>query len=111
MYHGRGRGRGVARMIPKRAVTPIVSWFRTRSRNSWATKYTSRMTGTYAQPCQERAIAVTDSPARRAYRMAVRSSLTKALVPARIEGRENQFSTHRRGGGRPGGRGGEEEEA
>src|SRR3990172_9052104 len=96
-YHGRARTRGVRRTIANRIDTPIVSWFRTRSRNSSTTKYTRRITGTYAHPCQESAIAVMHSPARSAYRRLFRFSPRKARTPVRTDARDDQFSTHRRG--------------
>ena len=74
---------------------PIVSSFRKRARNSSAANQTIKITLTYAQPCHARAITVTHSPARSAYRTLWRFSRKNVRRPEVIAARWNQFSTHR----------------
>src|SRR3989475_12313532 len=95
MYHWNARARGVARVIVNRIHVPIVSSFRKRARNNSAANQTIRITLTYAQPCQARAMTLTHSPARSAYKTLWRFSRKKVPRPAVIDVRRNQFSTQR----------------
>ena len=94
-YQGAAISSAVAIVIPKATVIPSVSLFRIRWKNSWNTKYTSRMIGAYAHPCHVRATAATAMPERRLYSTVVRFSRKKSPSPARIADALRQDSTHR----------------
>src|SRR5881396_1051167 len=94
-YQGADRRRATPIVIVNATVIPRVSLFRIRWKKSWKMKYTRRMIGAYAHPCQVSATVVTHIAESRLYRMGTRFSRTNRVRPEPIAEGLRQDSTHR----------------